>query len=178
MAGAETYVSVCATCHGSRGEGNIGPALNNTILDAGALTEVISKGKTGKITAMPAWSQEQGGPLKKHQIKDLVDFISNWHNEFLEDAERKHTVTAAAPLSQEKAQTARGKDLYMASGCSVCHGSSGGGTSFAPKVTGVSSDAIIKQVRTPRTSAMPSFSSAKLSDEELNAIVVFIDSLK
>ena len=92
--GAEVFVSTqCATCHGARGEGKIGPALNGTKLDEAALIKSISRGRPG--TAMMAWSADLDGPLKRHQITDLANFIKNWDNALVEAAERAHGAPAA-----------------------------------------------------------------------------------
>jgi len=95
--GAEVFVNTqCATCHGSRGEGKIGPALNGTALDEAALTKAISRGRPG--TAMMAWSADLDGPLKRHQITDLVNFIKNWDNALIEAAEKAHGAPAAVSV--------------------------------------------------------------------------------
>ena len=80
--GAELYTSSCAICHGSRGEGAIGPALKGSQLNDDILEKIISRGIPG--TAMPALGREEGGPLKKHQIKDLAIFIKNWEQSLIE----------------------------------------------------------------------------------------------
>jgi mono/diheme cytochrome c family protein len=74
--GAEQYILQCAVCHGPAGEGTLGPALKGSRLDDNALEKTITRGIAG--TAMPAMGAEDGGALKKHQIKDLVIFIRNW----------------------------------------------------------------------------------------------------
>lgn len=75
--GAQIYKQNCSSCHGAQGEGGIGPALRDSpyIQTAGdqAITETIAKGRTG--TAMPAWSQAQGGLLSDAQIADVVAFL-------------------------------------------------------------------------------------------------------
>lgn len=74
--GAELYALQCAVCHGSAGEGDIGPALKGISHEATELEKNIARGIAG--TAMPAMGEEDDGPLKRHQIKDLVTFILNW----------------------------------------------------------------------------------------------------
>ena len=66
--GAELYSLACASCHGSKGEGKIGPALKGSTLDRNVLEKIIARGIAG--TAMSAFGEEDGGPLKRHQIKD------------------------------------------------------------------------------------------------------------
>ncbi|MEW6034146.1 MAG: cytochrome c [Chloroflexota bacterium] len=84
--GALEYARLCATCHGTAGQGLIGPALRDTLLDEDALTKTISRGVPG--TAMLAWAQEDGGPLREQQVQDLVMFIKNWDDSLLESRPR------------------------------------------------------------------------------------------
>ncbi len=79
--GAEYYVEICAQCHGDAGQGLVGPALKGSALDARPLERIIARGKPG--TAMPAWGDEDGGPLKPNQVRDLVIFIQNWDTSLL-----------------------------------------------------------------------------------------------
>ena len=83
--GAHTYIQLCTQCHGQSGEGLIGPALRDTALDAEALEKAIARGIPN--TAMPAWADDDGGPLSKHQITNLVTFIVNWDDSMLESGE-------------------------------------------------------------------------------------------
>ena len=58
-AGQKLFKDNCVTCHGANGEGDIGPALNDsTFLKTtadGTIFSVISSGIPG--TQMPAWNQ-------------------------------------------------------------------------------------------------------------------------
>ena len=176
-------MSVCSACHGPQGEGAVGPALRNTRLDKAALAEVIKKGRTARPVSMPAWSQENGGPLKKHQVEDVVNFIENWNPEYIKEAQLKHR-TATEPSTEKPstesspaAQTiSQGKELYVNLGCAACHGPEGKGV-IGPNIVGQTKDAIVSQVRKPRSPAMPAFSSERLSDSDLEKIVIFIGSL-
>ncbi|MDP2731130.1 MAG: c-type cytochrome [Dehalococcoidales bacterium] len=116
--GSHTYSSLCASCHGVNGEGGVGPALRGTALDTRTLTRIISRGVPGTI--MPAWSSEDGGPLKEHQINDLVSFIKNWEGV-------SETLTPSEPTPPSGTGTAAtGKQLYDAN-CAACHGADGSG---------------------------------------------------
>lgn len=95
--GAEIYSSACAACHGSRGEGILGPALKGTRLDDAALEKITARGIPG--TAMAAWDEEDDGPLKKHQIKDLVTFIRNWDQSLIESSSISIPTPAPKPAS-------------------------------------------------------------------------------
>lgn len=183
--GAETFVNNCAACHGPRGEGGVGPALRNARLDRAALVEVISKGRRSSPVSMPAWSQESGGPLKKNQIEDVVNFVQNWNPAYLEAAELKHKVAAVpgapapgAPAPAQDQAVSEGSALFTSAGCAACHGPSASGTAIAPDITGKTRDEIIKQARSPRTPAMPAFPPSRLNDADLEKIVAFVASLK
>ena len=64
-AGDKLFAANCAPCHGSQGEGDIGPALNDkTFLAATADNTIFSVISSGvPDTQMPAWNQVHGGPL-------------------------------------------------------------------------------------------------------------------
>lgn len=94
--GAKLYGSTCAICHGPKGEGKIGPALQGTQLDENALEKTIARGIPG--TVMPASGDDEGGSLRVHQIKDLITFIKNWDSTLLEELVAEE-VTTPAPTS-------------------------------------------------------------------------------
>ncbi|MDP2661406.1 MAG: cytochrome c, partial [Dehalococcoidia bacterium] len=79
--GAERYVEACAKCHGTAGQGLVGPALKGTRLDERTLEKTITRGVPR--TALPAWGEEDGGPFKTNQIHDLATFIQNWDDSML-----------------------------------------------------------------------------------------------
>lgn len=159
----------------------MGTALRNTRLDRAALVEVISKGRPAKPIAMPAWSQENGGPLKKHQIEDMINFIQNWNPDYIKEAQAKHKTPAAPTATQVSPQeqgVSQGRELFASTGCAACHGPTAAGTGIAPDIVGKTKDEITKQVRSPRTPSMPAYLPSRLSDEDLDKIVAFITSLK
>ena len=77
--GAILYSQNCAVCHGPNGEGRIGAQLAkdwpSTRPDL-RIKSTISTGVAG--SPMPAWGQENGGPLNESEIDDLVAFILTW----------------------------------------------------------------------------------------------------
>ena len=77
LRGREIYIEQCALCHGSSGQGEVGPALNSkNYLESASdriVFETISAGRPGTI--MPAWAQGNGGALTDEGIRDLVNFI-------------------------------------------------------------------------------------------------------
>ncbi len=70
-----------------------------------------------------------------------------------------------------------GHDLFVAKGCSACHGQDAEGTTIAPALAGHTEQMVRRQVRTPRFK-MPAFSVTQVSDDELEAIVQYIATLE
>lgn len=147
--GATLYESNCASCHGLRGEGGIGPALSTIDLFNGQrLREIGWQGTLdaylrGAINAgrplasvayanspqrMPAWGQQYGGPLRPDQVEALVRFIENWGEQY-KDASGK--IPSATPTPNPNAagtditialpagDATRGATLVTA--CQACH---------------------------------------------------------
>lgn len=171
--GVKLYASSCTVCHGARGEGVVGPALKGTRLDAGALAKIIARGVRG--TAMTAWSDEEGGPLKKHQINDLVTFIKNW------DSVPTIILTPSQQTTPPVAETAAidGSKIF-ADKCSGCHGKnregiSGLGLPLIPERLSALSDTKIKETILNGRSGtvMPAF-KAILSPGQIDALLHFI----
>lgn len=115
--GRQLYVDNCTSCHGSRGEGVVGPALNNKTLLKTASDEVMfATIKAGRPnTSMPAWGQDTGGQLTDENIQDIVTFIRAW------EPNAPEVVTDVF-----KPSAARGAALF-ASSCFTCHGENGQG---------------------------------------------------
>ncbi len=121
-AGQKLFANNCAPCHGSDGEGDVGPALNDkqflTTAADDTIFSVISSGVPG--SEMPAWNQSHGGPLTDEDVRQLVVFIRAWEPNA---PDRK-----AAPAVGDPARGAK----IFADICSVCHGQNGVGTGRAP----------------------------------------------
>ncbi len=74
--GAILFGENCAMCHGANAEGRVGATLAKTwpgIRPDLSIKTTIANGVSG--SAMPAWSQENGGPLTEQDLNDLVAFI-------------------------------------------------------------------------------------------------------
>jgi mono/diheme cytochrome c family protein len=77
--GAVLYDENCAVCHGRNGEGRVGAMLAKNwpaIRPDLRVKAVTENGVSG--SPMPAWSQQQGGPLTDEDINDIVAFILSW----------------------------------------------------------------------------------------------------
>ena len=115
--GKRLYVGQCALCHGIEGVGGRGPALNQPALrrakDHQALYNVIKNGVAG--TEMPAaWH------MTDREVWRVVGYIRSLNR--VEDA--KPTGDAG-----------RGRELYRAKGCAVCHIIRGEGGASGPELT-------------------------------------------
>lgn len=83
--GAELYAIGCAGCHGFKGEGSVGPALNNQsflkVASDGFLYETIKRGRPG--TPMPSFSGTNKGltHYNDQEVQDVVAFIRSWQKQ-------------------------------------------------------------------------------------------------
>lgn len=122
--GAATFQAQCSACHGARGEGGVGPALNNRTLLKNTLDSVffsiIRSGVPG--TQMPAWSVDFGGPLTDEGVRELVAFLRSWEPTAPE-------IQAATFVPD----AGRGAVLFSST-CAICHGEQGAGTERAPRL--------------------------------------------
>ncbi|GAB4474270.1 MAG: hypothetical protein Kow00124_14070 [Anaerolineae bacterium] len=70
------YQQNCAVCHGEFGEGRTGTSLQAAFasIQPGQFARTtISRGIDGSL--MPAWSQENGGPLTEEEIDHVVAYV-------------------------------------------------------------------------------------------------------
>ena len=86
----------------------------------------------------------------------------------------KPTPTAGPEFSDPIVQA--GYDVFVASGCSACHGQNGVGTTIAPALPGHSDGQVRRQVRAP-VGVMPVFPPDKISASELDSLVAYITNL-
>lgn len=122
--GGSIYAAQCTACHGTKGEGGVGPALNNrTLLKTAPDSVFFAVIRSGvPNTQMPAWSVDYGGTLTDEDVRDVVAFLRSWEPKAPEIQVSKFTPDPA-----------RGA-LLFASTCMICHGENGSGTSRAPKL--------------------------------------------
>ncbi len=62
------YAQSCASCHGARGQGNMGPSLQNTDQTDAQITRKVQYGIAG---AMPAF----GSKYDAHDIQAIADYV-------------------------------------------------------------------------------------------------------
>jgi mono/diheme cytochrome c family protein len=174
LTGGQLFAIACASCHGSQGEGGVGPALNTPEfqqkVDDQALFDTISNGHTA--TPMVAWGEN----LSDEQINLLVQYIR-----VLGGATPATPETPSVSFSQQVAPLFQSK-------CQVCHnqGTSLGGwdsTSYEAVMTSgkngpvvipgdVSNSLLAQLVSGTQGSVMPP--TGKMPDAEIQIIVDWI----
>jgi mono/diheme cytochrome c family protein len=220
--GAALFESNCSGCHGLKGEGVPGlcPPLNDRHFFTDRLKEVgwsgtledyivaaVSSGRLqstrpelyagGGKPAMPAWSEQFGGPLRADQVRSLARFILNWEATALEQVD---LVEIPTPTPVADDPISRGQAVYTQNACGACHtlGSlSAGmaapnltqiGTTAATRVEGLSAEEyLLQSILDPNTFVVPDCPSAPcapnvmpqnfgetLSDEQLSDLVAFL----
>jgi mono/diheme cytochrome c family protein len=159
--GQTIYASYCITCHGPRGEGCIGPALNrpawrpltddglkNPAYDDGShdfIKKVVQRGRASNQPGiqMPAWSNTEGGSLNDEDIENVIAFIQSgsW-DRTLESAASATNLNEPLPSYtgfDDVNQIARVKEIMLAKGCLNCHALGKGGGNLAAPLTDVGS---------------------------------------
>ena len=211
--GIEVYVSNCLVCHGEDGlaTGRQGVPLNTEQNQVeGALWELrepeirrtIERGR-GQI--MPAWHEDEDGPLNDEQVTDLVNLIHlGYWDEVYESAQAANDGQIPTPPppptpsgdTPEDPAAAAGQQLAAAN-CTGCHtidGSDATGPTwlglFGSEVTLEDGSTVTADEEYLRESIlepaakvhqgfapiMPSF-AGQLSDEEINQIIAYIATL-
>ena len=153
---------------------------------------------------MPTWGQAYGGPLRPDQVSDIASFILNWEATATAPvtATQPVTSTTTAPVVAGTPEE-QGKAAYAKYGCAGCHGEPGGTGLVGPNLGGIATNGA---TRIPGTSAqdyihesivnpnafiapecpggacasgiMPQNFAQKMSPEELDALIVYLLTLK
>lgn len=80
-------------------------------------------------------------------------------------------------IADGEERLARGRELYFYNACSTCHGSTGRGTTIAPALAGeVNAEDFLNTLRRP-PQGMPPYYEDHISEEEAQAIFLFLESL-
>ncbi|MCZ7574239.1 MAG: c-type cytochrome [Ardenticatenaceae bacterium] len=179
-AGQQLFVSNCAVCHGQDARGQVGPNLHGVAVAGPTfLTAVVANPETVNNQAtMPRI------PLSRQEIADVVAYLMALPE--VPDGVQIEVTPPASPAapasSSEGAQSEavsdidQGAQLFQSKGCIACHGPGAQGTALAPSLVGKTAEEVRRQVRTPKKQ-MPPFSIAMLSDNELETIIQYIESL-
>ncbi len=172
LSGDEVYNSLCAQCHGERGEGLVGPSLSDPLFQSQFTdTEIFDSISAGhSATSMIAW----GEILTSDQIAQIVTYLRQLGSgDATATSEAPSFSSTILPIFEVK--------------CNMCHGSLGGwdGSTYATTLeTGDHAPVVIpgdpegsllgqKLVGThEQGTIMPP--AGKLSDEEIKVIIDWI----
>jgi mono/diheme cytochrome c family protein len=183
--GRALYGENCAVCHGADGQGRVGAQLAKdwpSLRPDRVIASVIANGIPG--SAMPAWSQAKGGPLRDDQIEAIVAYILTWESGGPRILPPTPTAVSRPPLTPPpdvQGDPNRGATLYDQN-CAVCHGTNLEGrigVTLAKNWPSIRPDQSVRNVIANgiQGSAMPAWSQAKggpLSETEINDLVAFI----
>jgi mono/diheme cytochrome c family protein len=187
--GANLYEQNCAVCHGSNGEGRIGARLAKdwpSIRPNERVKSTIANGVAGSV--MPAWSQENGGPLSDAEIEAITAYILTWQTGGLILPTLFPTATVrppVTPVADMEGDPNQGGVLFDQN-CAVCHGADGNGrigARLAKDWPSIRPDLRLRSTieNGVEGSVMPAWSQANggpLSDQEINNLVAFILTFK
>jgi mono/diheme cytochrome c family protein len=183
--GAQLYAENCTVCHGPEGQGRVGATLAQdwpSIRPDLRIEATIRRGVPGSV--MPAWSQENGGPLSNTEIDSLVQYILSW-----ETGGPPSVFPTLTPIPREaltpppdvEGNPNNGADLYQRN-CLVCHGPDGQGrvgATLAKDWPSIRADLRIQTTiaRGVDGSVMPAWSQENggpLTEGQINDLVAYI----
>ena len=173
--GRALYRGNCATCHGSEGQGGMGPSLNSdallAVVDDAYLYNAIVLGRPG--TAMPAWQH-----LSVDDVVDLIGLMRSWN-----DRRRQELEPYWASGDPQ-----RGELIYRGN-CAACHGTHAQGVTGSqlsnPVFLGSASDAMLRhwiRLGKPDT-AMRAFAKGfagvnELTEGQIDDVVAYLRRLE
>ncbi len=188
------YAENCAVCHGLQGEG-IGsiPPLDNPALrtmPAVDIAKTIARGRFN--TAMPAWSQEDGGPLSDYQITEMVALIQSGNWIVTKDRVINLGLSPLVPFTTEPdpallaqvgslpdGATLQSAIKIFSAQCVSCHGADGLGTKIAPAVNAPlvrekTTDDLTRTITLGRAGTLMAGWNNVLTPEEIAAMVTLV----
>lgn len=128
--GAQLFAEYCAACHGPDGQGRVGATLAKdwpSVRPDLTVKNIIISGIPG--SAMPAWSNTNGGPLDAAQIEALTAYILSWQTGGAANIIIVPTPTPLPPVTpvpNVTGDTVNGAALFQVN-CIMCHGEGGQG---------------------------------------------------
>lgn len=160
LTGREYFDRLCASCHGVEGEGTSrGPEIRNP--NTGFASYVIRNGRTGHPDYERAMPKYDADSLSSTQLNEIIAWLRS------------------APKPDDA------MSLYNRF-CSNCHGRDARGGVTGEAILNENSGEFLEKVREGeggnnygrRTSYMPRWSTAELSDAEVSKIAAYVRSLR
>jgi sulfur oxidation c-type cytochrome SoxX len=198
MSAAATYKSLCARCHGEKGDAQgpvatyIDPAPRDftkvsfmTSKPRQRFIDSISKGVPG--TSMAPW----GRALGEERVKGVLDYVLATYTKEKERPLKSRQVPAANPVAMSKESVSRGEKLFI-DRCSGCHGKKADGKGpnsldISPRPRNLRNYEFVDTVSDGRFfdsilygvqgTAMPPWVDYGLSNNDVGDLVNFIRSL-
>lgn len=156
--------SPCAGCHGVSAEGGIGPALAGTALGPAEFQAAVRQGPG----SMPAYSAAELSDQDVQALYDALQAPPAPAVTALPAAAAAPTATAMAPAATSTAAVQQHPWLRV--GCANCHGKRAeGGTGPALAGEDWEYEKYVRKVR-EGDDGMPAFSTARVSDADLQVI--------
>jgi mono/diheme cytochrome c family protein len=198
MSAKETYDSLCARCHGEKGDGNgkvawyIDPSPRDFTKAAfmnskprERFLHSIAEGVPG--TSMPPW----GHVIQASQASGVLDYIAQ---NFTKDPRKElkpHKIPAQNPSAPSPQSLAHGEEIFLQR-CTGCHGRKEDGKGpnsldILPHPRNLRNSAFVASVDDPRLfdsilygvqgTAMPAWIDYGLSQQDVGDIINFIRSI-
>jgi mono/diheme cytochrome c family protein len=183
--GAKLFLEYCSMCHGEDGRGRIGANLQNFpgIEPGLAMRSVIAEGVPGSV--MPAWSEQNGGPLTEAQIDDITTYLLGVLGG-TEPVVPAPTIRPPViePLPEVEGDPSQGAVVFERN-CTACHGEQaegGFGWPLAKPWPGNQPEVYIKSVVSGgiENSLMPAWSQdagGPLTNEQIDDVAAFVLTL-
>jgi mono/diheme cytochrome c family protein len=198
MTPAESFKTLCARCHGDKGDGQ---GINAIYLDPAPRDLTKAEFMTSKPqarflasitlgvpgTSMPAWDKTLSGD----QAKGLLDYVFQSYVKEPSRQMKARKVPETNPVSMSAASAARGEAIFLQR-CTGCHGRKADGRGpnsldISPRPRNLRNSAFIQNTPDRRLfesvmygvegTAMPSWMDYGLSQNEVGDIVNYIRSL-
>jgi mono/diheme cytochrome c family protein len=203
--GAHTYIQYCMTCHGAQGRGFLenvglpGKPLNRADLqvtegDEGKAARklvytTVENGRPG--TVMPAWGNQNGGPLNYAMIDELVVLVNQGRWDVVDSFIKHDNVPIPTePPITNPAET--GKKIVTEGACASCHtvANTPANGKVGPALDGIASRQIagvldfsrenVKRwvVNPPAAKPGTQMPPYALRDQYLDAIAAYLETLR
>ena len=176
-AGAQIAGKVCAVCHGTDGNSPLSANPNLAGQHPGYLLKQLMDFKSGRRSN--AIMAGMVANLTEQDMRNLAAFYAGQ--------------SAKESAAKDMELASRGQELYRAgiaakgiAACGACHGPDGAGIPpLYPRVSGQHSEYVVAQLRAFRAgnrdndaNKMMRMVSARLSEEEINALAEYISGLR